>query len=273
MICNGRCNKSYREALAAGAAMLAPREGFPVWCSPCSRIIREALRMLPLAYQALDAVAFMTKDAPERVSGSREKPSPAPGVDAQDEMLRTMTSWEDDLRHWVKYNRSPEHHWTWTAGAGHDDKAPLLTLERACTFLNASFDLMMEREECAADFGREVLSLFTRTQAMVKNGPQRRRLPVPCPHCDLLTLLQEEGIAGRPWYVVCEIRPGGCGTLYTPEEYEWWTEVLKARATTSPSRRRPRRSFAAGAPSNGGLPGEISPRTETADGSAFPQQK
>ena len=216
--------------MAAGAVMLSPTEGLPVWCGPCAIKIRAALRMLPLAYQALDAVVYMTKDVPERVSGSREKPSPAPGVDMQDEMLQTIRSWEDDLCYWVKYNRSPQHHWHWIAGAGRDDKAPLLTLEKACAFLYGSFDLMMDREECAADFGREILSLFTRTQAMVKNGPQRRRLPLPCPHCDLLTLLQEEGMAGRPWYIVCETRPGGCGTLYTPEEYEWWVEVLKARS-------------------------------------------
>lgn len=228
--CPGRCNASYRKALAAGEPDPVPVKGDPVWCLACARMIQQALRMLPLAYQALDAVTFMTREAPERVSGSRTPPSPSPGGDAQDEMLRTMTSWEDDLRYWAKYNRSPEHHWRHRPGAGRDETAPLLTLEAACLYLNGSFGLMMEREECAADFGCEILSLFTRAQAMVKNGPQRRRLPLPCPHCDLLTLLQEEGVAGRPWYIVCEVRPGGCGSLYTPEEWDWWVEILKARA-------------------------------------------
>jgi hypothetical protein len=239
--CPGFCNKAYRQLLAAGDPDPIPIKGTPIWCLNCAHIIQQALRLLPLAYQALDAVAFMSRDVPERVSGSRERPSPSPGGDAQDELLHTMTSWEDDLRYWAKYNHSPEHHWKYRPGAGHDDVAPLLTLEAACVYLNGNFHIMMEREECAGDFGSEVLSLFTRAQGMVKNGPQRRKLPLPCPKCDLRTLIQEEGIAGRPWYVSCETRPGGCGSLYTPEEWDWWVQIQVERAkTSSPSRKRRR---------------------------------
>lgn len=227
--CPGRCNVSYREALSVGNDLLHPVAGLPCWCGNCAKTIRQALRMLPLAYQALDAVTFMTREPGEHVSGTKTPPSPSPGGDAQDELLRTMTSWEDDLRYWAKYNRSPIHMWKHQPGAGRDASGPLLTLDAACTYLNAHFDVMMAREECAADFGREILSLFTRAQAMVKTGPQRRRLPLPCPSCDFLTLVQEEGVAGRPWYISCDPRPGGCGRLYTPEEWEWWVQVQATR--------------------------------------------
>lgn len=230
--CPGKCNSEYRKTVAAGdlhAELEAHvTHGDPVWCHADAGIVRQALRMMPLAHQALEAVHLMTRDTPERVSGSRNPPSPSPGFDAQDEMVRVLTSWEDDLRCWRKYNHptpGPPR-----AGAGRDQAYPLLTLEVAVVYLNAGFHVMMEREECAADFGREIVSLFTRAQGMVKNGPTRRRLPFPCPACDFMTLVQEEGVAGKPWYVCCDTRPGGCGRLYTPEEWEWWIQIQTAAA-------------------------------------------
>lgn len=237
-VCPGRCNAAYRRALAAGDPDPIPVKGDPCWCMGCARMIQEALRLMPLAYQALDAVAFMSRDPSEPVSGSKAPASPSPGGDAQDEMLRTICSWEDDFRFWAKYNRSPQHHWQYRPGAGHDLLTPLLTLEAACLYLNGNFGLMMQREECAIEFGGEILSLFTRTQAMVKNGPRRIHLHLPCPRCDMMSVIQEEGVAGRPWYLTCPETAGGCGSLYTPEEWDWWVEVLKARASLSRGKKK-----------------------------------
>lgn len=228
--CPGRCNAAYRRALAAGEQDYPAVYGDPSWCMACARMVQQALRLLPLAYQALEAVAFMSREPGEPVSGSKAPASPSPGGDAQDEILRTMRAWEDDLRFWAKYNRSPQHHWRYRPGAGQDLEAPLLTLEAACLYLNGNFGLMMERQECAVEFGMEIMSLFTRAQSMIKNGPQRKHMQLPCPRCDMISVVQEEGVAGRPWYIMCETRAGGCGSLYTPEEWEWWLEILNSRA-------------------------------------------
>lgn len=62
---------------------------------------------------------------------------------------------------------------------------------------------------------------------MVKNKSVRRTLPVACPTCDMLALVQEEGIAGKPWYVECEQRLGGCSRLFSESEYIWLVQLLK----------------------------------------------
>jgi hypothetical protein len=63
---------------------------------------------------------------------------------------------------------------------------------------------------------------------MVKNKPVRRHLPNPCPSpgCDVRALIQEEGIAGEPWYVECSERLGGCGRLYSENDWEWFGRLL-----------------------------------------------
>lgn len=216
--CPGRCNTSYRNTPDNGAQ---PVMGAPVWCPGCAGTIRAALRALPTAYRALDAVPYMTPRAPSddlatHVSGSRERPSPGPGVDLRHEMSRTMCSWEDDMR---QRNKSR---------AAHLPDGSERALIDAVAFLNATFDQMMSRTECARDFGEETTALFQRAVRMVKNGQSKRRLNIPCPHCDVRALVQHEGVVNTPWYTECVEPMGGCGRLFSEQEMTWAAQVRLA---------------------------------------------
>lgn len=225
-VCPGRCNTLYRsgpdtpERADAYAVW-----GDPVWCPGCSGTIRSALRAMPTAYAALAAVPYMTPRPPSdelmtHVSGSRERPSPGPGVDLRHELSRTLCSWEDDMRSYLHSRAAPM-----PDGSGE-------ALTAAVHYLNMNFERMMGRAECAQDFGQEVLHLFQAVLRMVKNGPSRRKLHIPCPRCDVRALVQHEGIAGQPWYTEC-VRStwNGCGAFFTEQEMTWAVEVRMAVRT------------------------------------------
>jgi hypothetical protein len=227
-----RCNRGWREAVAAYDTAMArwiensyrgtqpqwpqiePWPGEPVLCRKCSAIARGALRELPLAWIALGSTKFLTRTASadeERRGRSDVPPSPSPSADHQDEICRVTAAWEDDLRKHLGHRAAPTSE---------------TNLDAAVDYLNANWQAMIEREECARDFTDEIWRLHRVAVAMVKNKPVRRHLPAPCPSCDALTLIQEEGLAGKPWYVECLERAGGCGRLYQETEYLWLTQLL-----------------------------------------------
>lgn len=236
--CVFRCNARWRRAVAdhekTVAAWIAngchgeepywdgveePWPGQPVLCRRCASIVRGALRELPLAYRALGSTKFLTRTASadeERRGRSDVPPSPSPGADHQDEILRTTASWEDDLRQHLGHRASPLAL----------DPDPLAALTASVEYLNANYQAMVERVYVAADFTAEIWRLHAIALAMVKNKPVRRFLPAPCPSCDTRALVQEEGLAKRPWYVECSERLGGCGRLYSELEYEWLCRLL-----------------------------------------------
>jgi hypothetical protein len=227
-----RCNAKWRQAVAAYDKAFArwtennqrgaepawpeiePWPGEPVLCRKCAAVVRGALRELPLAYTALNSAKFLTRTASadeERRGRSDVPPSPSPGADHQDEICRVTAAWEDDLRKHL----------------GHPAAAARETaLTPAVEYLNAHWQAMIERPEAAPDFADEVWRLHRVSVAMVKNKPVRKHLPVPCPSCDALSLVQEEGLALKPWYVECLERAGGCGRLYQETEYQWLTQLL-----------------------------------------------
>jgi hypothetical protein len=234
--CVFRCNSSWRKATETHDKALAtwiaddchgpepapveiePWPGDPVYCRRCSSIIRGALRELPLAYTALGSVKFLTRTASadeERRGRSDVPPSPSPGADHADEILHTTTAWEDDLRRHLGHTAATDRFGD-----------PHATLTAAVEYLNTHWTAMIGREECAADFGDETWRLHAIALAMVKNKPVRRFLPVPCPSCDTRALIQEEGLAKRPWYVECAERLGGCSRLYSELEYEWLCRLV-----------------------------------------------
>jgi hypothetical protein len=206
--CPGRCNPRN-----AGVVL-----GEPVWCGPCSAVVRAALRRLPSAYEALLSVSVIKPSPTDtlRVSGSRERPSPSAAVDLRDELFQTTRSWEDSLRQHLRHR------------AARDLGERGLTLVSAVRYLNRNFERMMCRQECAADFGHEVNVLFSTSLRLVKNGPLRALLSIPCPFCKRKCLMQQEGLAGVPWYTACEQRLGGCGRLFTEQEMEWMVHVRVA---------------------------------------------
>lgn len=234
--CPSRCNHRWRQAVEAHEdAMqkwvgrgcvgeepqppeIEPWQGEPVLCRKCSAIARGALRELPLAYEALATVKFLTRTASadeERRGRADVPPSPSPGADHQDEICRTVTAWEDDLRQHLRHDAASD------TGQQRDD------LGASVEYLNRNWRAMIERPECAGDFADEISRLHRITVAMVKNKPVRRHLPVACPSCDMMTLIQEEGFAGRPWYVECSAHLGGCERLFSESEYEYFIRLVK----------------------------------------------
>lgn len=234
--CPHRCNTRYRAALRDHDTALnawiqrgctgpepepidiEPWPGDPVYCRRCASIVRGALRELPLAYTALASVKFLTRTASaeeERRGRCGVPPSPSPGADHAEEILRTTTAWEDELRQHLRHRAATD-----TFGD------PASTLTAAAEYLNAHWAAMIGREECAADFGAEISQLHRIAVAMVKNKPVRKFLDVPCPSCDIRALIQEEGLARKPWYVECSERIGGCGRLYAESDWEWFARLI-----------------------------------------------
>lgn len=235
--CPSRCNRRWREAAEAydvavqrwvGAGCeggepqppeIEPWQGEPVLCRKCAAIARGALRELPLAYDALASVKYLTRSSSadeERRGRSDVPPSPSPGADHQDEIARTATAWEDDLRHHLQH------------AAAADTGEPRCDLAASVEYLNRNWQAMIGRVECAAEFTDEITRLHRTAVAMVKNKPVRKHLAAPCPSpgCRVKALIQEEGIAGKPWYVECSERLGGCGRLYAERDWDWFSDLL-----------------------------------------------
>lgn len=235
--CPHSCNRSWREAVEAHDAALTkwiaggcrgdepepvviePWPGDPILCRKCAATVRGALRELPLAYDALASVKYLTRSASaddERRGRSDVPPSPSPGADHQDEILSFARDWEDMLRRHL-------HHQAATDSFGD----PRATLVAATEYLNTNYAALLEWDyDAVEEFARDIHRAHRAAVAMVKNKPVRRHLPAPCPSCDMLTLVQEEGLAGKPWYVECLERAGGCGRLYQETEYLWLTQLL-----------------------------------------------
>jgi hypothetical protein len=235
--CPHRCNRDWRKAVedydkavAAWAAAgyrgqepapveIEPWPGEPILCRRCTATVRAALRELPRAYDALAAVPFLTRSASageERRGRSDVPASPSPGADHQDEILRLAREWEDAVRKHLGH-----------AAATDAFGRPTATLAAAVEYLNANYTALLEWErDPVEEFARDIERAFSTAVAMVKNKPVRKHLPVPCPTCDTLSLIQEEGIAGKPWYVECVERAGGCGRLFTESEYSWLTQLI-----------------------------------------------
>lgn len=133
-------------------------------------------------------------------------------------MFHTLRSWEDDLRQHQRHR------------AARDGSTREATVALTVRYLNRNIDAALSRDPGGKDFGHEINVLYSTALRMVKNGPLRTILTYPCPRCDRKALMQQEGIAGTPWYTACEIRLGGCGHLYTEQEMTWMAELALANA-------------------------------------------
>lgn len=235
--CPHRCNHTWRRSVAdyeaaATAWALAgrpgpppppvtatPWPGRPVLCLRCAATIRDALRELPVAYTALNSVKYLTRTASadeERRARADTARSPSPGADHQDEILRTVHAWENDLRRHLCHR------------AATDTGTPTTDLAASVDYLNAHYRAMIERPGRAAEFADAIWRLHRVSVAMVKNKPVRRHLPTPCPSpgCGIKALIQDEGIAGKPWCIECAEHLGGCGRRYAESDWEWFGKLL-----------------------------------------------
>lgn len=237
--CSHWCNNKWRKAVkayneavkkwvergCAGAepqpALLEPWPGEPNVCRKCGTVVRSALRELPKAYDALASVKFLTRSASaddERRGRSDVAPSPSPGADHQDEILRLACEWEDALRRHLGHQAAIDHFGN-----------PQATLAGAVDYLNANYRALADEwdYDIVEEFANDIHKAYGTAVAMVKNKPIRRTLPVACPTCDLETLIQEEGAPGKPWYVECSERLGGCSRLFSENEYEFFVLLIK----------------------------------------------
>jgi hypothetical protein len=136
----------------------------------------------------------------------------------RDEIFQTIRCWEDDIRQHLRHR------------AARDGRSREETLALAVRYLNRNFVAAMKRDPGGLEFGEEVRALFSSALRLVKNGPIRSRLTIACPRCSRRSLVQQEGLAGKAWFTVCDERLAGCGTSYTEVEMTWMVEVRKAVA-------------------------------------------
>lgn len=199
--CPGRCNPR------VGGVVL----GEPVWCVGCGLVVRSALCGLPEVFDRLGEVSPVRCSPLDvvRVSGSRERVSPSVAVDVRDEIFQSVRCWEDRVRRWLGL------------GGGCDGGSREETLCVGVEFLSGCFEEVMRWEECAEEFGREMNVLFSSGLRIVKDGPLRSLLLMPCGWCGRRALMQQEGVALVPWFTSCEERLGGCGRLFSEREMVW----------------------------------------------------
>lgn len=238
--CPHRCNRAWRQARDEHAKALdtwieqgcqgpqpepptiEPWPGQPVLCRRCASIVRSALRELPLAYDALASVKYLTRTATadeERRGRSDVPPSPSPGADHQNDILSYARDWEDMLRRHLGHKAATDQF-----------GAPRATLVNAVEYLNANYQALTDGcgYDFVEEFARDIHGAYSTALAMVKNKPVRRHLPTPCPSpgCGYKALIQEEGVAGKPWYVECAEHLGGCGRLYAEQDWAWFSKLL-----------------------------------------------
>jgi hypothetical protein len=237
--CPHWCNKKWRDAVETHNKALdawtrhgcrgeqpqppeiEPWPGEPTLCRKCAAIVRSALRELPHAYDALACAKYLTRTATaddERRGRSDVPPSPSPGADHQDEILSFTRDWEDALRRHLRHHAATDHFGD-----------PRATLRASTEYLNTNYQALLDWDyDLVEEFAGDIHRAYATAVAMVKNKPVRRRLPSPCPSpgCDVKALIQEEGIAGKPWYVECSERLGGCGRLYSESDWDWFAKLL-----------------------------------------------
>lgn len=200
---------------------LEPWPGEPNLCRKCASIVRNALRELPHAYDALETVKYQSRTNAadqERRGRSDTAPSPSPGADHQDEILRLACAWEDELRKHLGHQSATDEF--------GDLRATLLA---SVEYINRNWQALVDGcdYDFIEEFANDIHGAYATAVAMCKNKPVRRILPVACPTCDMQTLIQEEGVAGKPWYVECSERLGGCSRLFTENEYEYFIRLVK----------------------------------------------
>lgn len=174
--------------VTAARHTLRATPGQPVWCDRCGRGI--AQRLLELD----DLVPMLEAELGGRRTGIDETgirttgpaPSPSPAVDDLDEVLRTLHLWEDAYRELRGFPFRP---------ARPADLRFTLSIRwlhgRILGILGAPF---------AEELGRDVLRLHSLVRRRTSTDPAKRRMPEPCPRCDLKAVTHHAGDA----HVACE---------------------------------------------------------------------
>ena len=257
------CGRNCAEADYAGNAQMGPR----AFCATDTHHIGAVIRGLPEIYVELRFKLAKSGQQEERVSGSREAPTP---LDLKVEafmrhIILVAVSWEEQVRAAASLSAIPDgavRDGTSLARAckilGGDDNertgylGTLLMLEpedknrpvKGSTALNelepgsviridSAGDAWQKREMGGADAGIEFLKLHGRARGYLGLTLQRRKVGVRCDGCDGYYLVQREALGGG-WEAV--VKCTECPTAYIGGEFEllmgrWWTATLAQKAS------------------------------------------
>lgn len=244
-VCPGGCNREWRKLAPAKRVQLglAATAGQPVWCGPCAAGVVAALRHIVDAYTQLELDKLRGPTAAphdQHVSGSRDAPSPSPAADEQDELVRRLVWWEDQIREARGLARRGAR--LPVTPSRQLDRCPwprpllprrpprsvgLLrpsvestTLTGTVRFLQANLGWALAQVGIPLDpgpgelIGRDLLRLRALIGGRTKTRPQRSRRDVPCPRCEMRTLVHEGGTD----HVQCE-NPD-CRRMLSLDEYD-----------------------------------------------------
>jgi hypothetical protein len=253
------CGRGCAEGDYAGNPKTGPR----AFCDTDAGHVGAVIRSLPAMYVELSFKLAKGRQQGERVSGSREAPTP---LDLRVEafmrhIVLVALSWEEQVRAAASLSQPDGLVRDGTALArackllGGDDagrtghlstllglaaeaknrpvpgSVTLRELEPGSLVrIDSSGDAWQIREMGGAEAGLEFLALHGRCRTMLGLTLQRRRVPVPCDGCDGLTLVQREALGGG-WEAV--VRCTGCPQSYVGDDFiglmeRWHTATLKA---------------------------------------------
>lgn len=187
--------------------------GRPVFCNDHRNKIRDALNGFESLFEQLYLEASHGTPKPTatgKVSGSHGAPSPAPRVDDADELARWCCELEDSARRRLHAPRMVRI----------DFSARQRTLIAATQYLSRHLGRILTETEggYAAAFGQQVIGVDRKLRKKIGWDRFVRRLDVPCPACDMLTL----GIADGTDVVRCS----SCKNTWPELEYERLALVL-----------------------------------------------
>jgi hypothetical protein len=195
-----------REPIRPEKPRMTPSMGTPIWCGKCTSVVRRELAELDdLAARLLAEAGELHSDTTAtRISGSKGRKSPSPLADLVDELESGLRAWEED------YRGKPV-----SVRRGYLTSA--LTAE--VDWLRAHFDQCITHPGYAQDFGRFVRNWHRKMKNAGHAGTVRHKMKRPCPRCDALSLVWEQGSE----YVQCQRRE--CGRMLSYSEYKQYEDV------------------------------------------------
>lgn len=253
------CGRGCAEGDYAGNPKVGPR----AFCETDTTHIGAAIRSLPEMYVELRLKLAKGQQQEERVSGSREAPTP---LDLRIEafmrhLILVAVSWEEQVRAAASLSQpdgqvrdgialarackllggdapSRTGHLSTLLMLEPEDKnrpvpgsVQLRELEPGSSVrIDDAGDAWQKREMGGADAGLEFLALNGRCRGILGLTLQRRRVPLRCDGCEGLTLVQREALGGG-WEAV--VKCTACPQSYIGDEFEmlterWFQATLKA---------------------------------------------
>jgi len=201
-----------------------PTTGEPTWCAPHAAGVRAALRQIPdhlaLATRAGDGTLSKGRAADVGVRGpaALHPASPSPALDEVDAVRSWAAEWAD------------------TIAALADDRdgrttGPRRSLYGALAYLDDHLDDALAGP-LATELGRDVLRIHDHVQRLAGMEPVRHRMATPCPRCDCLSLVREDGSE------VVECTQATCRGLWAQADYQRIVAALLRAHTRKPARER-----------------------------------